>query len=93
MRYYYLATQRGAAAEDIGVGSVPGRSHRVLLGYIYTLVIVNNAAMNCFQHPLQACSPAGSIEPVVKDTGHGARVIAGSLLPLCASVSLAVTDD
>ena len=28
------APQREANAEDMGVGSVPGRPHRVLLGYI-----------------------------------------------------------
>ena len=27
--------QRGAKAEDMGEGSVLGRPHRVLLGYIY----------------------------------------------------------
>ena len=33
MRYYYLVLQRGAAAEDMGEGSVLGRPHRLLLGH------------------------------------------------------------
>ena len=47
---HILLPQRGAKAEDMGEGSVPGRPHRVLLNYMYVIVSLILLFISRFQH-------------------------------------------
>ena len=40
MRYYYLGSQRGTTAEDMGEGSVLGRPRSVLLRYRFYVMYI-----------------------------------------------------